>query len=102
MTWTTPLGRPVDNGTDFQGDVALKILYDFYNGFDDERYPLTTNALYLGSAMGQDEAREVALHLAGLGYVSVDGEIVRMTATGMAFVRKCIDEMACPQCGHRT
>jgi hypothetical protein len=105
MTTVTPLGRSVsiDDWKAFQGDVALKILYDYQSSVfpqpGSEEHRLTVTNLYQGSAMGMDAAREVALYLAEQGHATVEGEHVALTPTGLEFVGRLIDTMACPACG---
>ena len=87
----TPLGRPVsvEDWRAFQGDVVLKMLYDFG---DDSGASLTVQSLCNGSALGVDGVREVALYLAEQGLATTDGANVRITHAGRQFTAACVGE----------
>ena len=99
MTTVTPLGNtvPVDDWKAFQGDVVLKVLYDY----DSSGTPswLAIEKLYLGTALSEDETREVVLYLSRLDYVIVSNDNVWLTSEGKHFVATCIDAKICPTCG---
>jgi predicted transcriptional regulator len=101
---TTVLGRSVsiDDWKAYQGDVVLKILYDYHSSMSNEHgsdYVLTITDLVNGSALGAHEASEVCDHLRSLGFVAIDQHAVRITDAGVRFVSETIDANHCPTCG---
>jgi hypothetical protein len=84
-TTTTPLGRSVsvDDWKAFQGDVVLKMLYDYQRALPSTtEVSLRIEQVVNGSAMGQQEATDVCVNLASMLLVLFDGRTVSLTASG--------------------
>jgi hypothetical protein len=89
MTTVTPLGHtvPVDDWKSFQGDVALKMIYEHTSAHGKAGYRVLRKSIVNSSAMSADELSDVLEYLCCRGFTGANHDSAWLTEAGWHFVR---------------